>query len=236
MLLKKQNVWIGLGVFCVALMSPLGAAAALAAGSQDKAPESLQEIPSKTPIDGAEADDAGVVALAGDDSEDIDERFSTEGYVGGYVALLQHTVPTIGITASMYLDDGFRFGADVSRGSSKFLYSSFLTQGASVWGAWELGSRFWLKGGMGYSRLEKPTTQEPLSVLLKGEDGSAERQSDKSDTLGFDVSFGQLWSFPKYSVSVDYLGFTIPLLRLTGPKMPLYSLHAARVELLYNLE
>lgn len=105
-----------------------------------------------------------------------------------------------------------------------------------MWGAWELGSRFWLKGGMGYSSLEKPTTQEPLSYLLKGKDSSAEKQEDKSDTLGVDVSFGQLWSFPKYSVSVDYLGFTIPLLRLTGPKMPLYSLHAARLELLYNLE
>ncbi|MBM3381638.1 MAG: hypothetical protein FJY29_04270 [Betaproteobacteria bacterium] len=228
MLLKNHAFLLSLGLFGVVLGLSPSSAAAQSPGPREKASEGQQ-----SPAAGNEPADSPDSA---DDAEDIDERFSTEGYVGGYVALLQHTVPTIGLTASMYLDDGFRFGADISRGSSKLLYGAFVTQGASVWGAWELGSRFWLKGGMGYSSLEKPTTQEPLSYLLKGKDSSAEKQEDKSDTLGVDVSFGQLWSFPKYSVSVDYLGFTIPLLRLTGPKMPLYSLHAARLELLYNLE
>ena len=169
-------------------------------------------------------------------SEDIDDRFATEGYLGVYGSLLQQTIPAFGITGSIYLDDDFRFGADISRGSSKFLFGAFKSQGAAVWGAWELADSFWLKSGLSYSRLDKPSAQEPLAALTKGIDKKIPQIEVRSDSLGVDVSFGQLWSYSKFSIAADYLGFTLPVLRLTGPKLPLFALQAARIDVLYNFE
>ncbi|NBO39266.1 hypothetical protein EBU99_11870 [bacterium] len=168
--------------------------------------------------------------------EAIDDRFSTEGYVGVYGAVLQNTVPTLGLTGSLFLDEDFRVGLDFSLGRSKGLYGSFETQGAGVWGATEVADSLWLKTGLSFARIDRPSVQEPLSVLFKGEDESLEKLKLRSDSLGFDVALGQMWNFSRTTVSVDYLGFNLPLLRLTGPKLPVFTLHAARVEFLYNYE
>jgi hypothetical protein len=170
------------------------------------------------------------------DSESIDDRFAIEGYLGIYGAFLQQTLPTWGLTGSVYLDDELRFGADLSRGSSKAFFSDFRTQGGSVWAAMEMADSFWLKGGLSYTRLDKPTSQEPLSVLLEGKNKNSTGGAVRSDFLGLDVAIGQMWVFPKYSVSVDYAGFTLPALRLTGPKLPLFGVQLARAEFLYNFE
>lgn len=173
---------------------------------------------------------------AGDEAQDIDERFETEGYVGGYVALLQQTVPTLGLTGSLFVDDDFQLGLDLWRGSSKSFFGSFKTQGAALWGAWELSDSLWFKTGLSYSKLERPTEQEPLSVLTKGEDNKLAAKEQRNDSLGLDVGFGQSWSAAGYSIAVDYFGFTVPALRLTGEKLPTYSLQLGRVAMLYNIE
>jgi len=67
-----------------------------------------------------------------DSSQDIDERFETEGYVGGYLALLQQTVPTVGFTGSLFLDDDLRLGIDISVGNSEKIFGSFKTRGAAL--------------------------------------------------------------------------------------------------------
>lgn len=169
-------------------------------------------------------------------SQDIDERFETEGYIGGYLALLQQTVPTVGLTGSLFLDDDLRFGLDVSLGDSEKIFGSFKTRGASIWAAWELSDSYWSKLGLSYSKLERTSDQEPLSVLTKGVDKSKSRTEIRNDSLGVDFGFGQLWSGTKYSIAVDYIGFTVPILRLTGKKLPTYSLQFARFAALYNIE
>lgn len=170
------------------------------------------------------------------DPESIDDRFAIEGYLGFYGSLLQQTVPTLGLTGSVYLDDEIRFGADVSRGQSKALFGDFKTQGGSVWLAMEMADSLWLKGGVSYTRLDKPTSQEPVSVLLEGNNKKTTGGAVRNDFLGLDVAFGQMWVFPRSSVSVDYAGFTLPALRLTGPKLPLFGVQLARAEWLYNFE
>lgn len=175
-----------------------------------------------------------------DDSEDlpqdIDERFETEGYVGGYIALLQQTVPTVGFTGSLFLDDDLRLGIDISLGNSEKIFGSFKTRGAALWGAWEISDTTWTKVGLSYSKLERKSAQEPLSVLTKGEDKSDKNLELRNDSLGLDFGVGQLWSGASYSIAVDYVGFTVPVLRLTGEKLPMYSLQLARVAALYNIE
>lgn len=181
-----------------------------------------------------EAADASLPDLSA--SEEIDDRFATEGYLGVYASLLQQTIPAFGMTGSIYLDDDFRVGADISRGRSEILFGRFTSQGAAVWGAWELANSLWLKSGLSYSRLDKPSSQEPLAALMKGIDKNISQNEVRSDSLGADVSFGQLWSYPNFSIAADYLGFTLPVLRLTGPKLPLFALQAARFDFLYNFE
>lgn len=171
-----------------------------------------------------------------DSSQDIDERFETEGYVGGYLALLQQTVPTVGFTGSLFLDDDLRLGIDISAGNSEKIFGSFKTRGAALWGAWEISDTTWTKVGLSYSKIERKTEQEPLSVLTKGEDKSQAKKEMRNDSLGIDFGIGQLWSGSYYSIAVDYAGFTVPLLRLTGEKLPMYSLQFARVSALYNIE
>lgn len=173
----------------------------------------------------------------GDDlSLDIDERFETEGYVGGYLALLQQTVPTVGFTGSLFLDDDLRLGIDISFGNSEKIFSSFKTRGAALWGAFEISDTTWTKVGLSYSKIERRTEQEPLSVLTKGEDKSQAKKEMRNDSLGVDFGIGQLWSGSYYSIAIDYVGFTVPLLRLTGEKLPTYSLQFARVSALYNID
>ncbi|MEY2987774.1 MAG: hypothetical protein RJB13_1295 [Pseudomonadota bacterium] len=191
---------------------------------QAAAPQSSQETLQ------SDEDDEGNV------SQDIDQRFETEGYVGGYLALLQQTVPTVGFTGSLFVDDDLRFGIDISFGNSEKLFGSFKTRGAALWGAWEISDTTWTKVGFSYSKLERKTTQEPLSVLTKGEDKASKSLEIRNDSMGVDFGIGQLWSASNYSIAVDYLGFTVPVLRLTGVKLPTYSLQFARVSALYNIE
>jgi hypothetical protein len=166
---------------------------------------------------------------------DIDDRFSTEGYAGLFVAALQNTVPSLGLSGSVYLDDDFRTGLDVWLGNSKGAFSSFKTQGAGLWTAWEVSERLWLKGGFSYSRLDRPSDQEPLAALTGSKDTS-KKQTVRTDTIQADLSLGQLWSFTGYSVSVDYFGFSTPFLTLTGPKHTMFNIHALRVDFLYDID
>lgn len=183
-----------------------------------------------------ELDDFEALTQDIDVSQDIDERFETEGYIGGYLALLQQTVPTFGFTGSIFLDDDLRFGLDVSIGDSEIFFGSFKTRGAAIWTAWEISDSYWSKLGVSYSKLDRINDQEPLSVLTKGVDKSKSRTEIRNDSLGVDFGFGQLWSGSKVSIAVDYIGFTVPLLRLTGKKLPTYSLQLARFAALYNIE
>lgn len=171
-----------------------------------------------------------------EEDSDIDDRFATEGYVGGYVALLQQSVPTIGLSGSIFIDDDLRFGADFSGGQSKGLYGDFKTQNASVWSSVEISDSLWFKSGLSYTSLEKSSSQDPLSVLAKGADEKLTKSEHRIDVLGLDFSLGQLWSRPDYSIYVDYIGFTLPAMQLTGSDKPLFALSAGRVELLYNLD
>ncbi|MEY3902197.1 MAG: hypothetical protein RL189_1503 [Pseudomonadota bacterium] len=166
---------------------------------------------------------------------DIDDRFSTEGYAGIFVAALQNTVPSLGLSGSVYLDDDFRTGLDIWAGNSKGAFSSFKTQGAGLWTAWEVSERLWLKGGFSYSRLDRPSEQEPLAALTGSKDMS-KKQTVRTDTIQADLSLGQLWSFTGYSISVDYFGFSTPFLTLTGPKHTMFNIHALRVDFLYDID
>jgi len=129
-----------------------------------------------------------------------------------------------------------RLGIDISFGNSEKIFGSFKTRGAALWGAWEISDTAWTKVGLSYSKLERKSAQEPLSVLTKGEDKSDKNLELRNDSLGLDFSVGQLWSGASYSIAVDYVGFTVPVLRLTGEKLPTYSLKLARVAALYNIE
>ncbi|MEN9827326.1 MAG: hypothetical protein RI953_3071 [Pseudomonadota bacterium] len=169
------------------------------------------------------------------EAADIDDRFTTEGYVGAYVAGLQSTLPSLGITASIFLDDDFRAGIDLWKGQSKVLFSSFKSQGAGLWSAWELDGRFWLKGGLSYLSLERPTGQDPFPALTKAKDTSDQRPV-RTDSIALDASFGQLWTFTKFSIGADYFGFSLPFMTLTGPKQSLFNIHALRVEFLYDID
>lgn len=226
MLLKSMGILVVAGVICEPSF-------ALASNGEVGPAESpaTKASSSSSPAETTEDD-----SLDASGMEDIDERFATEGYVGTYAALFQQTVPAVGVTGSIYLDDDFRFGADLSLGGSKGLYGGFKTQGGSVWSAFEITDSFWLKGGLSYVRLDKPTTQDPLSVITKGEDKKLAKNEVRSDALAIDFAFGQLWSRKNYTISADYIGFSLPALRLTGPGLPLFSLNALRFELLYNLE
>lgn len=197
------------------------------------------EVPKATP--GATAPQAGAAApvesaRASDEDElDVDDRFSTEGFAGVYAAALQNSVPSLGITASIFLDDDFRTGIDLWTGRSKGFFSSFSTQGAGLWAAWELKDRLWMKGGLSYSRLDRPTGQEPLAALFRAKDTSDQR-SLRSDFLQADLSVGQLWSFQKFSLAVDYLGFSFPFMVLTGVRQSAFNLHAMRADFLYDID
>lgn len=166
---------------------------------------------------------------------DIDDRFSTEGYAGIFVAALQNTVPSLGLSGSVYLDDDFRTGLDLWAGNSKGAFSSFKTQGAGLWTAWEVSEQLWLKGGFSYSRLDRPSDQEPLAALTGSKDTS-KKQTVRTDTIQADISLGQLWSFTGFSLSVDYFGFSTPFLTLTGPKHTMFNIHALRVDFLYDID
>lgn len=169
------------------------------------------------------------------DAADIDDRFTTEGYVGAYVAALQGTVPSLGITGSIFLDDDFRAGIDLWKGGSKPLFSSFTSQGAGLWSAWEIDGRFWLKGGLSYLSLERPTGQDPFPAMTHAKDTSDPRPV-RTDSIAFDASFGQLWTFTRFSIGAEYFGFSLPFMTLTGPKQSMFNIHALRVEVLYDID
>jgi hypothetical protein len=228
-------------------VSSTGAASTTRSAQADAPSEVQAEAPSEVQAEApseaqAEATQSSSETLQSDEddegnvSQDIDQRFETEGYVGGYLALLQQTVPTVGFTGSLFVDDDLRFGIDISFGNSEKLFGSFKTRGAALWGAWEISDTTWTKVGFSYSKLERKTTQEPLSVLTKGEDKASKSLEIRNDSMGVDFGIGQLWSASNYSIAVDYLGFTVPVLRLTGVKLPTYSLQFARVSALYNIE
>ncbi|MFZ9521178.1 MAG: hypothetical protein ACO3A4_11950 [Silvanigrellaceae bacterium] len=169
------------------------------------------------------------------DAGDIDDRFATEGYVGAYVAGLQGTIPSLGVTASVFLDDDFRAGIDIWKGQSKAFFSSFKSQGAGLWSAWELNGQFWLKGGLSYLSLERPTGQDPLPALTKAND-TTEKSSTRIDSISLDASIGQLWTFSKFSIGADYVGFSLPFMTLVGEKKSLFNVHALRFEFLYDID
>lgn len=183
----------------------------------------------------APASAAAVESDAEPTGASIDNRFTTEGFVGIFGAGLQNSVPSLGLTASIFLDDDFRAGIDLWRGNSKPVFSSFKSQGAGVWAAQEMADSLWIKGGLSYSRLERPTSQQPLSALFGGKE-SSDRRSSRTDAMQLDVGVGQLWSLPHFSVAVDYVGFSFPFMILTGPKPSAFSLNALRVEILYDIE
>lgn len=189
---------------------------------------------------GAAAPQAGASAaesarVSDEDDLDVDDRFSTEGFAGVYAAALQNSVPSLGITASIFLDDDFRTGIDLWSGRSKGLFSSFSTQGAGLWAAWEIKDRLWMKGGMSYSRLDRPTGQDPLAALIRAKDTSV-KSPLRSDFLQADLSIGQLWSFQKFSLAVDYFGFSFPFMVLTGVRQSAFSVHALRADFLYDID
>lgn len=165
----------------------------------------------------------------------LDERFSTEGYVGLFVAGLQSSLPAVGLTASVFLDNDLRAGLDLWRGKSSPFFSSFQSQGTGLWTAWEFHDTVWLKGGVSYSRLDRPTGREPLSVLVGTKDNSVQRPV-RTDALQVDVSVGQLWTFSHMSVAADYLGFSLPFLTMLGPKQTVFNVHALRVDFLYDID
>lgn len=234
MRLESQGIFISF-VFGLATV-PTAVMASDAASTSAPRPAAPAPV---TPLSGAittPADANPNPPVDVEDSESIDDRFAIEGYLGFYGSLLQQTVPTVGLTGSVYVDDEIRFGADISRGQSKALFGDFKTQGGSVWLAMEMADSLWLKGGVSYTRLDKPTSQEPMSVLLEGENKKNPGAAVRNDFLGLDVAFGQMWVFPRSSISVDYAGFTLPALRLTGPKLPLFGVQVARAEWLYNFE
>jgi hypothetical protein len=182
------------------------------------------------------ADTSGaVVAPLVDEPMSIDDRFSTEGYAGLYAAALQSSVPALGLTGSIYLAEDLRAGMDLWRGQSKGLFSSFRTQGGGLWTAWELDGSVWLKGGLSYFRLDRPTAQEPMSALLNSKDTTAP-QAVRSDSIQIDLSVGQLWSLENFSLSADYVGFSVPFVTLTGPKQSMFNVHALRIEVLYDID
>ena len=214
----------------------LQAQAYTAQSGEAQVEESSASTLTETPLKSSEMSQSEESDDTEDSPQDIDERFETEGYVGVYFALLQQTVPTAGFTGSLFLDDDLRLGLDISFGNSEKIFGSFKTRGASLWGAWEIADTTWAKAGLSYSKLERKSAQEPLSVLTKGEDKSEKNLEIRNDSLGLDFGIGQLWSGARYSIAVDYIGFTVPVLRLTGEKLPTYSLQVARVSALYNIE
>jgi hypothetical protein len=183
----------------------------------------------------AAAQPAGTSDLDTESASDIDDRFSTDGYAGVYFSLLQSSVPSLGLTGSIYLDDDLRAGIDFWRGRSKGFFSSFSTQGAGLWLTWELGDRFWMKGGLNYSRLERPTAKEPLAELF-GSKAKVDPRPARTDSIEANMSVGQLWTFQKFTVSTDYLGFSLPFMTLTGPKQSSLNLLLMKADFLYNLE
>jgi hypothetical protein len=168
-------------------------------------------------------------------ASDIDDRFSTDGYAGVYFAALQSSVPALGLTGSIYLDDDLRAGIDFWRGSSKAVFSSFSSQGAGLWVSWELGDRFWMKGGLNYSRLDRPTAREPLAALF-GSKTKVDTRPSRTDSIEANIVAGQLWTFKTFSVSTDYVGFSWPFMTLTGPKQSSLNLTLLKADFLYNIE
>ncbi len=173
--------------------------------------------------------------LDADAAADIDDRFTTEGYAGVFLSAMQSSVPSLGLTGSIFLDDDFRAGIDFWRGRSKGLFSSFTSQGAGLWVSFELGDRFWMKGGLSYSRIDRPTSQEPLAALFKSK-GSIDPRPSRTDSIQADFALGQLWTFQKFTLATDYLGFSLPFMTLTGPKQSSFNLVALRADILYNID
>jgi hypothetical protein len=183
----------------------------------------------------AAADGQNAQDLDTEAASEIDDRFSTDGYAGVYVSALQSSVPSMGLTGSIYLDDDLRAGFDFWRGSSNGLFSSFTTQGAGLWVTWELGDRFWMKGGLNYSRLDRPTAKEPLAALFNSK-AKVDSKPARTDSIEANVAVGQLWTFKTFTVATDYLGFSLPFMTLTGPKQSSLNIQLLRADFLYNLE
>lgn len=206
-----------------------------------------QEAPEPSRVSAADKTDSGKNAaqkgavqsstsdLDADAAAEIDDRFTTEGYAGVFLSAMQSSIPSLGLTGSIFLDDDFRAGIDLWRGRSKGVFSSFTSQGAGLWVSFELGDRFWMKGGLSYSRLDRPTSQEPLASLFKSK-GSIDPRPSRTDSIQADVALGQLWTFQKFTLATDYLGFSLPFMTLTGPKQSSFNLVALRTELLYNID
>lgn len=204
------------------------------------APEPSKVLPANQPdsdknLGQKRAVETSTSDLDADAASEIDDRFTTEGYAGVFLSAMQSSIPSLGLTGSIFLDDDFRAGIDFWRGRSKGLFSSFTSQGAGLWVSFELGDRFWMKGGLSYSRLDRPTSQEPLAALFKSK-GSVDPRPSRTDSIQADFALGQLWTFQKFTLSTDYLGFSLPFMTLTGPKQSSFNLVALRADLLYNID